>query len=68
MFGLIGWMIYTLTIVVRDHSGLVQVTVKLDKLSQPFWLQEKTIKIVFAVVGIAAVLLLKGVILSFFFT
>lgn len=54
-------MIYTLTLVVRDHSGLVNVMTKLEKLSQPIWLQEKPIKLVFAVVGLAVIVLLTGI-------
>ncbi|VDH91828.1 phosphatidylinositol glycan, class N [Mytilus galloprovincialis] len=56
--GFVGWMIYTLTLVVRDHSGLVNVMTKLEKLSQPIWLQEKPIKLVFAIVGLAVIVLL----------
>ncbi|XP_052063776.1 GPI ethanolamine phosphate transferase 1-like [Mytilus californianus] len=59
VFGFVGWMIYTLTLVVRDHSGLVSVTIKLEKLSQPVWLQDKPIKLVFAIIGVAVTVLLK---------
>ena len=65
VFGFVGWMMYTLTIVVRDHSGMIKVTVKLDKLSKPIWLQDRTIKIAFALTGFTTIVLLIGLFFVF---
>lgn len=60
VFGFMGWMMYTLTIIVRDYSGITSTMVRLDKLSQPWWAQNRTIKGTFGMFGILTIILLKG--------
>ena len=57
-FGFVGWMMYILTLVLEDHSGVIRSKVKVDRLAEPSWKSDSAIRTVFLIVGLLITLLL----------
>ena len=51
-------MMYILTLVLEDHSGVVRSKVKVDRLAEPSWKSDSAIRTVFLIVGLLITLLL----------
>ena len=51
-------MMYILTLVLEDHSGVIRSKVKVDRLVEPFWKSDSVVMTVFLVVGLFITLLL----------
>ena len=57
-FGFVGWMMYILSLVLEDHSGVIRSKVKVDRLAEPSWKSDSAIRAVFLIIGLFITLLL----------
>jgi len=58
--GFIGWIIYIFTVLIHQHTNIIQRHSQLEKLRQSFWTSEKGLRMVFGMFGISVMALLYG--------
>ncbi|KAK2166593.1 hypothetical protein LSH36_37g01016 [Paralvinella palmiformis] len=56
--GFIGWIIYIFTVLIHQHTNIIQRHSQLEKLRQSFWTSEKGLRMVFGMFGISVMALL----------
>ncbi len=58
--GFLGSMAYVLTLVLQDHTSIVQPRSRLEELNLSFWNSEKGIRMLFCLVAVLIATFLYG--------